>query len=128
MRTVAIPHSADDWDPEAIPHRKFGVLGTIIAHHDSHGLCYDVKHEDGTVGCYDSRELVVRVGGGDVQVGEILEIIAQWGWGRHEDDCPRDGSLCRHSRANIAFTEVQNALYEEIRKRRIVETHRMEHR
>jgi len=108
VRTVAIPHPADDWDAEAIPHRKFSVLGTIIAHHDSHGLCYDVRHEDGTVGCYDSRELVVQIEGCDVQVAEILEILAQWGWDRH-----------------VSFKEVQNALYEEIKKRRIQDAHRI---
>ena len=93
---------------KAIPHRKFSVLGTIIAHHDSHGLCYDVRHEDGTVGCYDSRELVVQIEGCDVQVAEILEILAQWGWDRH-----------------VSFKEVQNALYEEIKKRRIQDAHRI---
>jgi hypothetical protein len=28
-------------------------------HHDSHGLCYDVRHDDGTEGCYDPSEFEV---------------------------------------------------------------------
>ena len=35
------------------------LRGTIIAEHNSHGLCYTVRHSDGTDGCYDSWELVV---------------------------------------------------------------------
>lgn len=39
--------------------RKWGVQGKVITHHDSHGLCYDVRHEDRTVGCYDPSEIEV---------------------------------------------------------------------
>jgi hypothetical protein len=117
VRTVALTKPASDWTEEAIASRKFGVLGTIVHHHDSHGLCYDVRHEDGTEGCYDSRELVVLAEGREIQVGEILEVLHEWGYEDHDKGCPKDGSPCRHSRANIAVTEVRNVI-REIRKRR----------
>lgn len=49
----------DEWADEAWVRRKWGVQGKVLTHHDSHGLCYDVRHEDGTVGCYDPSELEV---------------------------------------------------------------------
>ena len=49
----------DEWTNEGWASKKWGVRGTIIAHHDSHGLCYDVLHEDGTLGCYDPSEFEV---------------------------------------------------------------------
>lgn len=48
-----------EWTDEGWAGKKWVVLGTIITHHDSHGLCYDVKHDDGTIGCYDPSELKV---------------------------------------------------------------------
>lgn len=48
-----------DWTGEALASRKWGVKGTILKHHDSHGLCYEVQHDDGTVGHYDPSELEV---------------------------------------------------------------------
>jgi hypothetical protein len=49
----------DDWSESAIPKRKWGVKGEVITHHDSHGLCYDVRHDDGTEGSYDPSELEI---------------------------------------------------------------------
>lgn len=46
----------DEWTDEGWAERKWGVHGKVIIHHDSHGLCYDVQHEDGTVACYDPSE------------------------------------------------------------------------
>jgi hypothetical protein len=37
--------------------RKWGVEGIVQSSHDSHGLCYDVRHLDGSIGCYDPDEL-----------------------------------------------------------------------
>lgn len=53
-----------EWNNEAWARRKWGVQGTVIAHHDSrgpyyHGLYYNVRHEDGTEGCYDPSELEI---------------------------------------------------------------------
>lgn len=39
--------------------RKDGMLGVVIGHHDSHGLCFDVRHEDGTIGSYEPEELEI---------------------------------------------------------------------
>ena len=51
----------DQWTDEGWAGRKWGIQGKVFTHHDSHGLCYDVQHEDGTVGCYDPSELEVVV-------------------------------------------------------------------
>ena len=48
---------AEDWTPEALIHRRHNAVGHIIHYHDSHGLCYEVKHEDGTVAAYEPQEL-----------------------------------------------------------------------
>ncbi len=48
-----------EWTDEGWARKKWGVQGTILTHHDSHGLCYDVRHDDGTEGCYDPSELEV---------------------------------------------------------------------
>mgnify|MGYP001586349149 FL=1 len=55
------PSNADSWTKEAKKRRRWGVEGEVITHHGSHGLCYEVRHEDGTKGCYDPSELEVVV-------------------------------------------------------------------
>ena len=47
----------EEWTDEGWAKRKWGVTGTVLTHHDSHGLCYDVQHPDGSVGCYDPSEI-----------------------------------------------------------------------
>ena len=49
----------DEWTDEGWAKRQWGVRGVVITHHDSHGLCYDVRHPDGTIGCYNPSELMV---------------------------------------------------------------------
>jgi hypothetical protein len=49
------------WTTEALQNRKRGVSGRIVGKHDSHGACYDVLHEDGTIGCYERQELIVNL-------------------------------------------------------------------
>lgn len=46
-----------EWTDEGWAKRKWGAKGTVLTHHDSHGLCYDVQHQDGSVGCYDPSEI-----------------------------------------------------------------------
>lgn len=53
------PKEAETWLPEARARRRWGVQGTIVTHHDSHGLYYEVRHPDGTIGGYDPTELEV---------------------------------------------------------------------
>ena len=60
VTTVAIPDPPTDWTPEALRSRRFGVAGTIVDEHNSHGLCYEVQHLDGSIGYYDPRELRPR--------------------------------------------------------------------
>jgi hypothetical protein len=49
---------AGDWTPEAIASRKMKGNGVVQSHHDSHGLCYKVAHDDdGTIGAYEPHEL-----------------------------------------------------------------------
>ena len=50
-----------EWTDEGWASKKWDVRGTILTHHDSHGLCYDVRHEDGTEGCYDPSEFEVTM-------------------------------------------------------------------
>jgi len=49
---------AKDYTTAGEKLRRWGVTGIIIGHHDSHSLCYDVKHDDDdSVGTYDPDEL-----------------------------------------------------------------------
>lgn len=48
-----------DWTPEARSSRQWGVQGEVVAYHDSHGLSYEVKHPDGSIGHYDPTEIEV---------------------------------------------------------------------
>ena len=59
VKTTSPTTPNSEWTFEARANRKWGVQGRILTHHDSHGLCYEVKHPDGTVGAYDPSELEV---------------------------------------------------------------------
>jgi len=43
--------------PGVLALQKWGVVGEVMDHHDSHGLCYEVKHPDGSIGVYDPTEI-----------------------------------------------------------------------
>jgi hypothetical protein len=47
------------WADEEWEHRQWNVQGTVVTHHDSHGLYYEVLHPDGTTASYDPTELDV---------------------------------------------------------------------
>jgi hypothetical protein len=49
---------ADDWSAEALKSRQWGVQGVVIRSSNAHGLCYLVRHPDGTQGWYEAEELV----------------------------------------------------------------------
>lgn len=58
MRTTQEnPSLSGEWTAEAIALRKWGMPGMVTGHSDSHGLCYEVRHEDGTTGWYDTSEI-----------------------------------------------------------------------
>lgn len=59
VRTTQENPAITNWRPEALASRQWGVIGEVANHHDSHGLCYEVKHPDGTIGFYDPTELEV---------------------------------------------------------------------
>lgn len=52
----------DKFTEEAKQNRKWDTKGEVIGHSDSHGLCYEVKHADGTTGWYHPFELSIRGG------------------------------------------------------------------
>lgn len=54
---TAEDQGSSDWTSEAVEDRKWGVVGRIVDHSNSHGLCYKVEHEDGTTGWYEPGEL-----------------------------------------------------------------------
>lgn len=59
VETTKENHDVTDWMPEARISCRWGVQGRVVAHHDSHGLSYEVRHSDGTIGHYDPSELKV---------------------------------------------------------------------
>jgi len=46
-----------DFTKEGIAARRPNSIGAIIGHSDSHGLCYYVRHQDGTKAYYDPDEI-----------------------------------------------------------------------
>ena len=59
VKTTSSKTPDSEWTAEARANRKWGVQGKVLTHHDSHGLCYEVRHSEGTVGAYDPSELEV---------------------------------------------------------------------
>lgn len=59
VKTVKPEVESNDWVPEALASRKWGVTGEVVKHSDSHGLCYGVRHDDGSAGWYEPRELEI---------------------------------------------------------------------
>jgi hypothetical protein len=55
VRTAATLKRRDFTD-DGVKNRQCGIQGIVVATHDSHGLCYDVRHF-GKIGCYDPDEL-----------------------------------------------------------------------
>ena len=50
-----------EWTKDAWDSRQWGIEGTVLTYHDSHGLSYEVRHPDGTIGHYDPSEIEVLV-------------------------------------------------------------------
>lgn len=55
--TVKPQEESKDWSDEAKVSRKWGVFGLIINVHNAHGLTYEVRHADQTIGHYEPKEL-----------------------------------------------------------------------
>lgn len=47
------------YHPVARVDARLGKVGKIIGYSNSHGICYDVKHYDGTVASYEPEELTL---------------------------------------------------------------------
>jgi len=56
VRTLTAKHD-DQFTAEGQATRQWGVKGKVVGHHDSHGLCYVVKHADGAQSVYDPDEI-----------------------------------------------------------------------
>lgn len=50
-----------DWTTDVRKTRRWGLLAVVLTHHDSHGLCYEVRHLDGlpVVSYYAPSEFIV---------------------------------------------------------------------
>ncbi len=57
--TQANTSHREEWTEEGWASKKWDIKGTIVATRRGHGLYYEVKHGDGTVGYYDPSELEV---------------------------------------------------------------------
>jgi hypothetical protein len=57
VETIKPEVESTDWAPEALKNRRWNVSGKVVGHSDSHGLCFEVEHEDGTKAWYERREL-----------------------------------------------------------------------
>lgn len=53
---------SDDWSDLTRSTCKWGVSGKIIDYSNSHGLCYKVRHQDGSVAWYEPGELELDKG------------------------------------------------------------------
>ncbi len=49
----------EEWTADGWASKQWGVYGTVVMYHDSHGLCYEVRHDDESMGAYDPTELEV---------------------------------------------------------------------
>lgn len=56
---IIMPAMGGDWLREARVHCGDQLTGEIVSVHDAHGLCYGVKHADGSLAYYDHAELTV---------------------------------------------------------------------
>lgn len=55
--------ATEDRDWQQPSKRRWGVTGTVINRHDGHGICYVVRHDDGSEAGYDPREVEKLVDG-----------------------------------------------------------------
>lgn len=60
VKTVG-PRTQDrEWSEEALASRRWGIMGEVRHHTDSHGLCYQVWHQDNnSMGWYAPQEIEV---------------------------------------------------------------------
>jgi len=59
--TVRPESVSNDWMPEALLSRKWGVYGVVVRLKNGHGAVFTVRHDDGSAGYYEPRELAPEV-------------------------------------------------------------------
>jgi hypothetical protein len=59
VKTVKPEVESKDWVGEVLASRKWDVTGKVVKKNDEHGLCYGVRHDDGSAGWYEFRELEI---------------------------------------------------------------------
>jgi hypothetical protein len=47
------------WSPDVWNRRQWGIEGVVTSRHDSHGICYEIRHPDNSTGVYDPSEIEV---------------------------------------------------------------------
>ena len=60
MQAMGVSTSRDsDYSLAAIESRRahLWIVGTVVDRHDSHGECFDLKYEDGSIATYDPEEI-----------------------------------------------------------------------
>jgi len=75
VETVRSAKEATDWAAEVLRARRWGVLGRVIKEHASHGLCFSVQHEDGSIAVYESHEIVACCENVDYTPAEREEML-----------------------------------------------------
>ena len=55
--TVKPEVMSTDWETDCLKHRRWDAYGFVVRHSSGHGLCYLVRHGDGTEAWYEEREL-----------------------------------------------------------------------
>lgn len=51
-----------DFNTDVVLCRRPNAWGNIVGHSDGHGLCYEVRHDDGVRAYYDPDELFDEAG------------------------------------------------------------------
>jgi hypothetical protein len=41
----------------ALRRQHVGIIGKVVARHDSHGECFDLRYDDGTIVTFDPDEI-----------------------------------------------------------------------
>lgn len=58
-RYASVEEERRDLMPDAISSRKWGKIGRLCGYSNSHGLIFDIQHQDLTIGSYNPEELIL---------------------------------------------------------------------
>ncbi len=94
---------ATDWSIGARSNVRWGVDGKVVHVHHGHGLCYDVRHDDGSKAPYNPEELKLvqdlteqaKLVISDPRfTSDVRRLLVEWDEGL-EADTTRVWSTCR---------------------------------